>query len=314
MQFSDQELIDKVQERDTRAISRLITLSENGVPRARKVQAELFKKSGRAQVIGITGAPGAGKSTLVDQLGREWSERGKQVAILAVDPSSPFSGGAILGDRVRMDRSLERSDIFIRSMATRGSLGGLSRATVDAIQILDAAGFDVILVETVGVGQAEVDIVRTADTCIVVLVPGMGDSVQLFKAGIIEIADLYVINKSDRDGADLLQKDLRVLLSLNPDKENAWTPPIVRSIATQGTGTAEIIEKVSDHQGWLRTSERGKEKKLRIIRDTIVKISQENVLQQLLDDGGKALDKMVADCYAHKTDPYTAAKKLVKSL
>ena len=206
MNFSNAQLIELVPQRDLRAVARLITLIENQTPRAREVQAALFKKSGKAHVIGVTGSPGAGKSTLVDQLAAGWRAQGKSVAILAIDPTSPFSGGAILGDRIRMIKAAEQQDVFIRSMATRGKLGGLARATLDAVYVLDAAGFDIILVETVGVGQAEVDIVKLADTCLVVLVPGMGDSVQAIKAGILEIADTFVINKADRDGADICKK------------------------------------------------------------------------------------------------------------
>jgi len=313
MSFSDNDLIVKVQKGDLRAVARLITLTENNVPRARKVCSELFSKTGKAHVVGVTGSPGAGKSTLVDQLAHEWKKKGKRVAILAVDPTSPFSGGAILGDRIRMTKAIEAEGIFIRSMATRGALGGLSRTTVEVIQILDAAGFDIIIVETVGVGQAEVDIVRTADTCIVVLVPGMGDSVQIIKAGILEIADVFVINKSDRDGADHLEKDLRILMSLSENDEESWKPTINRTVATSGEGTEKVVASVEEHKNWLTSSPKGHNRKLDIIRENIVKIASELLFQEAVIAREDKLKALVKQCFERKKDPYTAAKELIKS-
>jgi LAO/AO transport system kinase len=311
MNFSDQELIDGVSKGDLRVVARLITLAENGVPRARAVQRSLFPRTGRAHVVGVTGAPGAGKSTLVDQLAREWRSRGKKVAILAVDPTSPFSGGAILGDRIRMSHTSEDPSIFIRSMATRGSLGGLSKATLDTIQILDAAGFDLILVETVGVGQAEVDIVRTADTVLVVLVPGMGDSVQIIKAGILEIADLFVINKADRDGADMLHKDLRILLSLAETGADRWEPLIARTIATSGTGASEVVDGVQRHSEWVRNSALGKKKRLEILEHNILQLLTEITLERSLSAKRPLLKELVEACYERKIDPYSAVDRLL---
>jgi len=311
MNFSDQELIDGIARGDLRVVARLITLAENGVPRARAVQRAIFPRTGKAHVVGVTGAPGAGKSTLVDQLARTWRARGKKVAILAVDPTSPFSGGAILGDRIRMNHTSEDPSIYIRSMATRGSLGGLSKATLDAIQILDAAGFDLILVETVGVGQAEVDIVRTADTCLVVLVPGMGDSVQIIKAGILEIADLFVINKADREGADLLHRDLRILLSLAEAGTDRWEPLITRTIATTGEGAGEVVDGVQSHSEWIRNSARGKEKRLGILEHNIIQLLTEVTLERTLSSKRDLLKKLVADCYERKVDPYSAVEQLL---
>lgn len=312
MKFSNEELIQRVSQGDMRAVSRLITLSENGVPRVREVLSELYKQSGSAHVIGVTGSPGAGKSTLVDHLARQWKARGKKVAILAIDPTSPFSGGAVLGDRIRMAKTAEDGEIFIRSMATRGALGGLSRGSLDAVHILDAAGFDIIFIETVGVGQAEVDIVRTADTCLVILVPGMGDSVQAIKAGILEIADIFVINKADRDGADLVHKDLRVLLSLSDYEESDWKPPILKAIATKGDGTEELTEKMAEHQHWLSGSEVGKERKRRIIEDRIVKLTTELLLQRVIGDNQEKVQKLVDECLERKRDPFSVVEQLVK--
>jgi LAO/AO transport system kinase len=313
MNYSDQQLIDGVAAGDLRVVARLITLAENGVPRARAVQRALFPRTGKAHVVGITGAPGAGKSTLVDQLARTWRERGKKVAILAIDPTSPFSGGAILGDRIRMSHTSEDSSIFIRSMATRGSLGGLSKATLDSIQILDAAGFDLILVETVGVGQAEVDIVRTADTCLVVLVPGMGDSVQIIKAGILEIADLFVINKADRDGADLLHKDLRILLSLADHTPERWEPLITRTVATTGEGASDVVDGVQRHIAWVRNSAMGQKKRLEILEHNIVQLLTEVAVERALGPKRTLLKELVAQCYERKIDPFTAVEQLLRS-
>ena len=311
MSFSNEELIQGVLDGNYRAVARLISLSENRVPRARDIQAELFKKSGSAHVIGVTGSPGAGKSTLVDRMALSLKQSGKKVAVLAVDPTSPFSGGAVLGDRIRMNHSLEHEDIYVRSMATRGSLGGLSKATLDAIQILDAAGFEAILVETVGVGQAEVDIMRTADTCFVVLVPGMGDSVQAIKAGILEIADHFVINKSDRDGADLLQRDIRILLSLSDYDETDWKPPILRTVATTGDGVEELLSELSKHQKWLAGSQEGKKRKLSIIKERILRLAADLMYERLLKSSSVTLDDLVQECFERKKDPYSIVEALL---
>ena len=260
---------------------------------------------------GLIGANGAGKSTLVDALALQWRKMGKRVAVIAVDPTSPFSGGAILGDRIRMSRIAEDPEIFIRSMATRGSLGGVSRATLDAVHILDAAGFDLILVETVGVGQAEVDIVRTADTCLVVVVPGMGDSVQAIKAGILEIADVFVINKADREGADTLHKDLRVLLSLSESKADDWKPSIVQTVATESKGITELSEALSQHISWLGTSAKGKEKRLMILEHSIKQIAQETVLEKVFEKNPGKLKDLVKRCFERQSDPHSAALELI---
>lgn len=311
MQYSDQQLLDQVSAGDLRAVARLITLSENREPRAFKIQAQLFKKTGKAQVIGITGSPGAGKSTLVDALALEWRKAGKRVAVVAVDPTSPFSGGAILGDRIRMSRISEDPEIFIRSMATRGSLGGVSRATLDAVHILDAAGFDIVLVETVGVGQAEVDIVRTADTCVVVLVPGMGDSIQAIKAGILEIADVFVINKADREGADSLHKDIRVLLSLSEDVPGSWKPPIVQTVATQSKGIDLLTTALGEHAAWLSSSPKGRAKRLQILEHSIRQIAEEVLAEQVFARHEAEFKTLVQRCLDRTSDPHSAAHELI---
>lgn len=312
MLFSDEELLAKVPRRDMRAVARLITLVENRVPRARPIQAKLFEKTGRAHVIGVTGSPGAGKSTLVDQIALEFRKLGKSVAILAVDPTSPFTGGAVLGDRIRMAMAAEDEGIFIRSMATRGALGGISRATLDAIQILDVAGFDIILVETVGVGQSEVDIVRTAHTCFVVLVPGMGDTVQAIKAGILEIADVFVINKADRDGADLLQRDLRMLVSLSEPEEGSWEPPILRTVATKGEGVEDLVQKALGHKGWLDTSGKGEARKVAMVKDQIVNLAHDIIEERIHFERAGELEDAANRCRARTLDPFSAAKNLIR--
>lgn len=312
MLFSDEELLAKVPRRDMRAVARLITLVENRVPRARPIQAKLFERTGRAHVIGVTGSPGAGKSTLVDQIALEFRRLGKSVAILAVDPTSPFTGGAVLGDRIRMATAAEDEGIFIRSMATRGALGGISRATLDAIQILDVAGFDIILVETVGVGQSEVDIVRTAHTCFVVLVPGMGDTVQAIKAGILEIADAFVINKADRDGADLLQRDLRMLVSLSEPEEGSWEPPILRTIATKGEGVADLVQKSLQHKSWLDSSNKGEERKVAMVKDQIVNLAHDIIEERIHFERSAELEEAAIKCRTRALDPFTAAKNLIR--
>lgn len=312
MQFTDEQLAEEVTKGNSRAISRVISLIENSSPRARPIQKRIFKNAGRAHVIGITGSPGAGKSTLVDGLAVSLRAQGQKVAILAIDPSSPFSGGAILGDRIRMTKTLEDSSVFVRSMATRGALGGISRATLDAIQVLDAGGFETVIVETVGVGQAEVDIVRTADSCVVVLVPGMGDSVQAIKAGILEIADIFVVNKADREGADHLRKDLTVLLSLADYGDADWKPEIVNTVATTLVGVPELTQCLAKHREWLRGSEEGRKRKLRVLKDMIMKLAADLTMSKVSSVGGKDLELLAQQCFERKKDPYSVAQELLK--
>lgn len=309
--LSNKELVEGVRKRDVRAISRLITLIEDEVPRAREVLAELYRLNTNSHVVGITGAPGAGKSTLVDQLALLSIRAGRTVAVLAVDPSSPFSGGAVLGDRIRMHRSLAERGVFVRSMATRGALGGLARATLEAVQVLQAAQFDLILIETVGVGQGEVDIVRTADSCIVVLVPGMGDEVQAIKAGVLEIADLFVINKADRDGADSLERELKTLLSLVMPDEGSWQPSVFRTVATAGTGIAELLPVLDSHRQWLASSAAGQLRKLQIVENNLVRLAGEMSHSRALKSAGTRVQALARDCMARKIDPYRAVEEIL---
>ena len=311
MKFTDDELLSGTLARDFRAVARLITRVESGHPHARALAAGLRRPAGRAQVVGVTGSPGAGKSTLVDQMAREYRQRGLSVAILAVDPSSPFTGGAILGDRIRMNLSAEDPSIFIRSMATRGSLGGLAKATLESVHVLDCAGFDVVIVETVGVGQAEVDIVRTADTCIVVLVPGMGDSVQIIKAGLMEIADAFVINKADRDGALALEKDLLTLLSLVEGTAGRWQPPVLKTVATAGEGTGAVVDASRKHLEWLDSSSQGKSRRLQVVSQTIAALATEWIAQSALRGSEQQVRALAEECVARRKTPLEAAEALV---
>src|SRR6187549_1691386 len=245
----DKDFLEKLFKGDPRSVARAITRVENGSAGAAELMKAVFPKTGRATVIGITGAPGAGKSSLVDKLALHYKGQGEKIGIVCVDPSSPFSGGAILGDRIRMATLGLDKNVFIRSMATRGNLGGLSRATADAVAILDAAGFDKIIVETVGVGQDEVEIVKTADVSIVVLVPGMGDDIQAIKAGIMEIGDVFAINKADREGVLRTQKELEALLSL-AHRPDMWNPPIVKTIATENKGIEDLAAAIESYSGY----------------------------------------------------------------
>ncbi len=304
--------IEKLFSGDTRTVARAITKIENGANDAAEVMKAVFPKTGNAIVIGITGAPGAGKSSLVDKLALYYKNKGERIGIIAVDPSSPFSGGAILGDRIRMSTLGLDKNIFIRSMATRGNLGGLSRTTVDAVAILDAAGFDKVIVETVGVGQDEVEIVKTADVSVVVLVPGMGDDIQAIKAGIMEIGDVFVINKADREGVLRTEKELEALLSL-AHRHDFWNPPIVKTVATETKGIEDLSKAIESYNDFQKSGEHLERKKA-IAKWRLLGLLQEKLLAEVLQKNGTSekLEKLALEVAEKKTNPYTAVEEILK--
>jgi len=304
--------VARIRAGEVRALARAITSIENREPESVELLKAIFPHSGKAQVIGLTGAPGAGKSTLVDQLAREYRKQGKTLGIVAVDPTSPYTGGAILGDRIRMQAHHADEGIFIRSMATRGFLGGLARTTADITSVLDAAGKDLVLVETVGVGQDEIDIVRLADVTVVILVPGMGDDVQTIKAGIMEIADVFVINKSDREGAERVEREIRAMQTLAIRKDD-WTPPVVKTVASDGRGVSELAAAIADYQKFQqktglvtkKRAENWRERLLEMLRESLM----ERLLREHLNDG--QLADYAAQVAEHKRDPYALVEEIV---
>lgn len=305
--------LEKLFAGDPRTIARAITKIENSSRDASELMKAVFPKTGRALVIGITGSPGAGKSSLVDKLALHYKEKGERIGIVCIDPSSPFSGGAILGDRIRMATLGLDKNIFIRSMATRGNLGGLSRATVDAVAILDAAGFDKVIVETVGVGQDEVEIVKTADVSVVVLVPGMGDDIQAIKAGIMEIGDVFAINKADREGVLRTQKELEALLSL-AHRPDMWNPPIVRTIATESKGIEDLAAAIESYNDFQKgETDKALERKRAVAKWRLTELLQERLLEQVLGRNGTSekLDRLAGEIADKSKDPYSAVEELL---
>lgn len=305
--MSEHELVTRLRNGERRALARAISLVEQGGPTARTLLAAAYPY-GSAHRVGITGPPGAGKSTLVTALAQEWRKRGVPVGIVAVDPSSPFSGGAVLGDRIRMQALGGDPGVFIRSMASRGRMGGLARATADAVTLIAAAGFPIILIETVGAGQDEVDIAQAADTTIVVEVPGMGDDVQSIKAGMLEIADVFVVNKADRPGVDQTVRQLRTMLNLGAPPTDGWMPPVLTAIATTGEGCAQIVDAVEQHRQHLIASNSQSQRALSAAERELTAAVQELVLERLR---GSRWSELVQQIAARQRDPYAAANELL---
>lgn len=302
-------LVDRARAGNVRAVARLLTLVESSSPQLRQVSAQLMPHVGHAHVVGITGSPGVGKSTTTSALITAFRQQDKRVAVLAVDPSSPFSGGALLGDRVRMQNHATDSGVFIRSMASRGHLGGLSAATPQALRVLDACGFDVILVETVGVGQSEVEVMGQTDTVLVLLAPGMGDGVQVAKAGILEIADIFVVNKADRDGVSATTRELRAMLALGNRQEADWTPPIITTVATRSEGVGDVLTAVERHREWAKSSGDLRLRRLRRIEREIEALALDQV-RPLLRNAWDLAERVLAG----ELDPYLAAQILTESI
>jgi LAO/AO transport system kinase len=309
------ELVERAREGDSRAVARLISLVEDESPLLREVMAALSPYAGHAHIVGITGSPGVGKSTSTSALVTAYRATGKRVGVLAVDPSSPFSGGALLGDRVRMQDHATDSGVFIRSMASRGHLGGLAWSTPQALRVLDAAGYDVVLVETVGVGQSEVEIAGMADTTLILLAPGMGDGIQAAKAGILEVGDIYVVNKADRDGVQNVTRDLRHMLALADRPEGAWSPPILKTVASRNEGVDEVVAAIEERLAWMRSNGVLDERRRSRARDEIEAIAMTSLRSRFAHLHGDArLDVLAAKVAEGNTDPYTAADELIAAL
>ena len=309
----DETAIDALRSGAPRAVARAISAVERGGASAREVIAAIFRYTGRAHVIGVTGAPGTGKSTLVNEIALVYRRRGQRVGIIAVDPSSPFSGGAILGDRLRMQDLHGDEGVFIRSMATRGNLGGLASATSDAVKVLDAAGFEIILVETVGAGQSEVDIAKNAHTTLVVDAPGMGDDIQAIKAGILEIADVLVVNKADHEGANSTVAALEMNLNLKPKAEDDWRPPVLLTIAIKREGIAEVVDWIGKHRAFLQAHQLLKSREHARLRAELERVAQrEWMARRLRDASSGEIEQLVEKIAAREIDVYQAAEKLVR--
>ncbi len=314
MKQDTQSQISRLRSGEPLALARAISAVENRAPGWSELLKALFPHTGKARIIGLTGAPGSGKSTLVDQLAKHYRKEKQKVGIIAVDPTSPYTGGAILGDRIRMQDHHADPGIYIRSMATRGSLGGLARATADVATVLDASGRDRILIETVGVGQDEVDIVRLADVTVVILVPGMGDDVQTIKAGIMEIADIFVINKSDRDGAERVEREIRALQSL-ATRNDGWTPPVVKTVATEGTGTQELADAIIGYEAYLKKENLAFKKNVENWQERLIEMLRDAMLEKARAQmDGRSLERYAAEIAEHKRDPYSLVEEIVGTL
>jgi LAO/AO transport system kinase len=314
MTSATNSLVERITKGDAAAVARAISKIEDGSADAAALMKRIYQLSRNGIVIGITGAPGAGKSSLVDKLAMHYRQGGERVGIIAVDPSSPFSGGAILGDRIRMQTLGLDKDVFIRSMATRGNLGGLARSTVDAVAILDAAGYSRIIVETVGVGQDEVEIVKAADVSVVVLVPGMGDDIQAIKAGIMEIGDVFVINKADRDGVYATEKELESLLSL-AGRADGWEPPIVKTVAIENQGIAELARAIERFREVQKGAELTSERRRAIARWRIIELLRERLLASVLESDSvtATLDRLAGEVATRRRDPYSAVEEIMRA-
>ncbi len=308
-----EKLIGKALDGDHRSIARLISLVESESPQAEHIMRKIYPHSGKAHIIGLTGSPGAGKSTLADKVIAHFKELGKTVGVIAVDPSSPFTGGAILGDRLRMQQHAVDPDVFIRSMGTRGSLGGLSRSTQEAALILDACGKDVVIIETVGVGQSEVDIVKIADTVGLILVPGMGDDIQVMKAGIMEIADVFIVNKADRDGADRVSTEVNMMLDLLGMRP--WRPPVLKTIAERGEGVREVVSEMIRHADFLRVSEEGRRRKWQRLGMEVEEILRREIASLVESAWEKEKSPELFESLAgRKTNPYEVAERVLGNI
>jgi len=306
-----QQLVKAVLHGEKRAIAKTISIIENNEPQAQKITSLIYPKTGRAHIVGITGPPGAGKSTLIEKLVKELRNRGKTVGIVAVDPTSPFSGGAFLGDRVRMQDLSTDTGVYIRSMATRNHPGGLAKATKDAARVLDASGKDVVIVETVGAGQSEVEVVKVAQTILVVLAPGLGDDIQAIKAGQMEIGDIFVVNKSDRENANKAVGDVQAMLEMASEKKG-WKPLVIKTSALTGEGIAELLERIDEHAKYLKTGPIDERRKERIESELLEALTQkitESIVSELKQK--EQWNKITQEILSRETDPYSAADKLL---
>jgi LAO/AO transport system kinase len=306
------QLVNDVLKGNRRSIAKTITLIENNPTQAQKAISQLYPHTGKAHIIGITGPTGSGKSTLIKRLAEELRTKQKRIGIIAVDPSSPFTGGAFLGDRIRMQKLSTDEEIFIRSMATRNSPGGIARATKDAVKVLDASGKDIVIVETVGAGQSEVDIIKIAHTIIVVLAPGLGDDIQAIKAGMMEIGDIFVVNKADRQNADAAVIDIETMLNMNSEKEK-WKPPVIKTTAIKGKGTTELLNQINQHMKYLKKETLDTQRRQKAETELVEAIKQkttDSIISELKHKG--ELDKLIQKILAKETDPYSAADTLLK--